>query len=52
MKAKLTKEQKLRKQQLDQMMSEYYYQKNSIKDTMEFLAFMYREYTLIFNIGA
>ena len=35
------------KEQLDKLMSEYYYQKNSIEDTLEFLAFMFNEYDKI-----
>ena len=32
------------KNQLDEVMTEYYYAKNSVEDTLEFLAFMYSQY--------
>lgn len=33
------------KEQLDKLMVEYYYDKNSVEDTLEFLAFMFDQYT-------
>ena len=41
------KEQQERKQYLDQLMREYYYEKNNIDATIEFLAVMYTEYRKI-----
>lgn len=32
------------KQSLDQLMVEYYYEKNSIEDTLYFLSFMWEQY--------
>lgn len=33
-----------RKKQLDQIMREYYYEKNDMETTVEFLVYMYHEY--------
>lgn len=40
----LTKSQQERKKFLDGIMLEYYYEKNDINSTLEFLAHMYKEY--------
>lgn len=37
----------MNKEQLDTLMSEYYYEKNSVEDTLEFLAFMFNQYEKI-----
>lgn len=38
---------KSKKEVLDKLMQEYYYEKNTVEDTLEFLAFMYNEYNKI-----
>ena len=38
---------KQKKEVLDKMMQEYYYEKNSVEDTLDFLAFMFNEYEKI-----
>ena len=43
----MTKKQQERKAYLDQLMREYYYEKNDIDATIEFLAVMYAEYRKI-----
>lgn len=35
---------KMDKKKLDQLMTEYYYEKNSVEDTLEFLSFMFGQY--------
>lgn len=37
----------MNKEQLDTLMSEYYYEKNNVEDTLEFLAFMFNQYEKI-----
>lgn len=32
------------KEQLDILMLEYYYERNSVEDTLEFLSFMFSQY--------
>ena len=32
------------KETLDRIMTEYYYEKNSVEDTLNFLSFMFGEY--------
>ena len=34
----------MEKAQLDKLMREYYYEKNSVADTLEFLSFMFSQY--------
>ena len=46
---KMTKKQQQRKAELDQLMREYYYEKNEIDSTLEFLAVMFAEYHKISN---
>ena len=41
---KMTKKQQERKAYLDQLMREYYYEKNEIDSILEFLAVMFAEY--------
>lgn len=34
----------MNKESLDNIMKEYYYEKNSVEDTLEFLCFMFNQY--------
>ena len=34
----------MNKNELDKLMQEYHYEKNSVEDTMEFIAFMFHRY--------